>query len=75
LLKGPSHRIIFAWKWYGSIGLGKDCDAGFKKINLLNFVLADEVLVELALNTSNYLFLGNWLTLAGIEFSLISYQL
>jgi hypothetical protein len=22
-LKGPSHQIIFAWKWYGYIGLGE----------------------------------------------------
>jgi hypothetical protein len=21
-LKGPSHKIRFAWEWYGSIGLG-----------------------------------------------------
>ncbi len=21
-LKGPSHQIRFAWKWYGSLGLG-----------------------------------------------------
>ncbi len=24
LLKGLSHPIRFAWKWYGSLGLGKD---------------------------------------------------
>ncbi len=23
-LKGLSHLIRFAWKWYGSLGLGKD---------------------------------------------------
>ncbi len=23
-LKGPSHQIRFAWKWYGSLGPGQD---------------------------------------------------
>jgi hypothetical protein len=23
-LKGPSHQIRFAWKWYDSLGLGED---------------------------------------------------
>ncbi len=23
-LKGPSHQIRFAWKWYGSLGLSED---------------------------------------------------
>jgi hypothetical protein len=23
-LRGPAHQIRFAWKWYGSMGLGKN---------------------------------------------------
>jgi hypothetical protein len=34
--KGTSHQIRFAWKWYGSIGWVRTCDAELKKFALLS---------------------------------------
>jgi hypothetical protein len=31
-LKGPSHQIRSAWKWYGQVSLGRDMRAGLFKI-------------------------------------------
>ncbi len=54
-LKGLSHQIRFAWKWYGLLGLGKDMwrwTFKFFFFNLFNF----EVLMQPTLNTYQFTF-------------------
>ncbi len=58
-LKGLSHQIKFAWKWYGSLGLGKEMWRWTFKIFLYspyNLVLSVEVLMLPTLNTYQFTF-------------------
>jgi hypothetical protein len=79
-LKGLSHQIRFAWKWYVSLGLGKDMWRWAFKILKLSLKFCIVCWSSYATHTKHlplYFFLGSRQVLlqAGLEFSFSSYQL